>query len=220
MPFPGWSDAAAHLLYQAVSATHFDPQHIRPANLLSAELARHIPEAGQMCLDQLSAHLAKAPGIHALTNPDWSRSQALQRFYATNEPARHRSSGPILLLQGTKDLSVMPAATNRLDYELCELGDRVHYRTYPGADHDARLAQAYSDVREWMRTRLAGRQAPDDCQPAPTTAHRELAATGAFPALPWISASLGALVLGATTMTLLRRRTAADPTGVNGRSAK
>ncbi|MFE1259390.1 alpha/beta fold hydrolase [Streptomyces albogriseolus] len=206
-PFPGWSDSAAYLLYQAVSASRFDPQHIRPADLLSAELARHVPEAGRMCLDELSARLAKTSGIRTLVNPDWGRNHALQRFYARNEPAQQTSSGPVLLLQGTKDLSVGAAASNRLDYEMCELGDKVRYRLYPGADHDTLLDRAYPDVAQWLRGRLSGQQEPGDCQLLGATAPRALAATGTFPAVPWITASIAALVLGATTMTLLRRRT-------------
>ncbi|MGW2615578.1 alpha/beta hydrolase family protein [Streptomyces sp. NPDC001500] len=207
-PFPGWSDTAAYLLYQAVSAQQFDPEHIRATDLLSPTLARHVPEAERMCLDQLSARLDKTSGMHALANPAWGRNHALQRFYAENEPAQQRSSGPILLLQGTKDLSVGPAATDRLDYELCELGDRVRYRMYPDVDHDTLLTRAYPDAARWMRERLAGREAPDDCRPVTRTAARTLAATGALPALPWITASIVTLALGATTTTLLRRRIA------------
>ncbi|WP_069172357.1 alpha/beta hydrolase family protein [Streptomyces griseus] len=207
VPFPGWSDAAAYLLYQAVSASRLDPQHISPTDLLSPQLARHLPEAERMCLDQLSTRLARTTDIRTLVDPDWSRNHALQRFYADGEPAQRRSSGPILLLQGTKDLSVTPAATNRLDYELCELGDGVQYRLYPGADHDTLPLRAYPDIARWMSDRLAGRQAPDTCPPQPTTAARTLAATGTPPALPWITAlGITGLTLGITLVALTRRR--------------
>jgi alpha-beta hydrolase superfamily lysophospholipase len=205
-PFPGWADAAGYLLYQAISAHQFDPKRITYTDVISPQLAGYVPTAQRLCLDQLSSFLEhKASTVHRLTNPNWSSNQALQRFYALGEPSQ-RSSRPILLLQGTKDLSVSRLSTNRLDFELCQLGDRVEYRTYTGADHDVLLPRALPDAATWMRAILDGRQAPGNCQLAPPVSAEKLAGTGASRTALW-AAGLGAaaLALGVITVTLVRR---------------
>jgi fermentation-respiration switch protein FrsA (DUF1100 family) len=87
-------------------------------------------------------------------NPDWPGSPQLRRFIASAEPAMRRSAGPILLVQGDRDLAIPAQVTGLLYGELCRLGNLVHYRTYADADHDTILTEAYPAIIQWLEGRL------------------------------------------------------------------
>lgn len=158
--------AAAYTAYWAVGAKTYAPDRIRYTDLLSPELARWIPQAKEQCLDQLGVRLYKAlkkGKIHSIVNPDWARNHLLYRYITTAEPARHRSTRPILLLQGGKDLDVPSATTDELDADLCARGDVVEYRRYPQADHSGLLTSAYPELSHWLAARLRGERAENTC---------------------------------------------------------
>jgi pimeloyl-ACP methyl ester carboxylesterase len=170
--FPFYLEAAYASLV-AVSATLFDPS-LQYTDLLSPELAAQIPAAKQMCLVDLetgglATYLMKLdPPLpnESVLNPSWASNPGIQRFAASINPATQRSAGPILLVQGLSDAAVPPSATDALNGELCNLGDVVQYRTYPGEDHDTILnpgGQAYSAIVQWLKDRLQGSPPPQTC---------------------------------------------------------
>jgi len=163
--FPFYLEAA-YASYVAVSARLFDPS-LQYTDLLSRQLAAQIPVAKQLCLVDLALHLQSLrPPLESILNPSWSNNPGLQRFFASAEPAMRRSAGPILLIQGDLDEAVPAHVTGLLNDELCRLGDVVEYRTYPTADHDTILTQAYPAMVEWLRDRLRGIPAMQTCSMA------------------------------------------------------
>jgi pimeloyl-ACP methyl ester carboxylesterase len=153
--------------YVAVGAHLYSPG-IRYTDVLAPELAAQIPLAKQLCDDELGIYLDNVQ-LQRIGNPDWARNPTLRQFIENIEPAKGRSAGPILLLQGDQDQTIPVATTTKLNGELCDLGDVVDYRIYPGAGHDSLLTAAYKDMTAWMRDRLQGRPAPSTCPPRAAT---------------------------------------------------
>ena len=161
---PGTGDLMTYFSYLMVSVKLFAPS-FNYTDVMAPEVARAmIPYAKQWCLGKTSHHFAKLrPQPPHLINPNWAKSKSFLRFASANEPALYTSSGPIMLIQGDKDVSVPHFVTDLLNGELCGLGNTVDYRKYPGADHDNVIPRAYPDILRWLRDRLAGRRAPQTC---------------------------------------------------------
>ncbi|MFE2608945.1 alpha/beta hydrolase family protein [Streptomyces mirabilis] len=153
--------------YIAVGAHLYSPR-IRYTNVLAPQLAAQIPLAKKLCADELDIYLNNVQ-LQRVGNPHWARSATLRRFIDSLEPAKGRSAGPILLLQGERDQTVPVEVTTALNKELCDLGDVVNYRIYADANHESVLSASYKDVAAWLRDRLQGQPAPSTCQPR--TAH-------------------------------------------------
>ncbi|OIJ87153.1 hypothetical protein BIV24_25295 [Streptomyces colonosanans] len=152
---------AALAAYLAVGAHLYSPS-IRYTDVLAPELAVQIPLVKKLCDDELTIYLDNVQ-LDRIGNPDWADNPALRRFVDILEPAKGRSTGPILLLQGDQDQTIPVATTTKLNGELCNLGDTVDYRIYPGATHDSVLSAAYKDMIGWMTDRLQGHPAPSTC---------------------------------------------------------
>jgi fermentation-respiration switch protein FrsA (DUF1100 family) len=154
---------AAYAAYVAASAQLFAPS-VQYTDVLSPQLASEMPAAKQPCLIDLAVHLWS---LHAtperILNPSGASNPPLRRFFAAAEPAKRRSAGPILLLQGDRDDQILARATTLLFGELCRLGDVVQYRTYATADHDTILTQAYPAMVQWLRDRLRGNPGKQSC---------------------------------------------------------
>ncbi len=74
--------------------------------------------------------------------------------WAAFDPAA--AVGPLLVVQGEADTSVLPTFTEGLVDELDAGGVDADYRTYAGADHETVLADSAQDVAGWLTARLAG----------------------------------------------------------------
>lgn len=149
--------------YLAVGGHLYSP-HIRYTDVLVPELAAQLPVAKKLCDEELDIYLENVQ-LQRIGNPDWARNPKLRRFVDSLEPAKGRSGGPILLLQGERDQTIPVATTTELNRELCALGDVVDYRVYPDANHESVLSASYQDVAAWMRDRLQGLPAPSTCAP-------------------------------------------------------
>ena len=72
--------------------------------------------------------------------------------------------GPLLVIQGGADTSVLPPFTGGLVDDLCTGRAAVEYRTYPGAGHDEVLAAAAEDMATWLAARLSGEPTSGGCR--------------------------------------------------------
>ncbi len=88
------------------------------------------------------------------------------RSAAANDPAALPYAGPVLLLQGSADQTVAPAATDLLDRELCAAHANVTYRPVAGASHNGLLPASPDTVRPWIDARFAGTAATPNCTEA------------------------------------------------------
>jgi hypothetical protein len=73
-------------------------------------------------------------------------------------PPRH----PLIVL-GAADAIVAPAVTDCLVHRLCQNGETVVLRLYPGVGHLATGHDAAPAVTTWIADRFAGRPAPTSC---------------------------------------------------------
>jgi hypothetical protein len=108
-------------------------------------------------------------------------SKPFDTFYIhdpiTTEPARSlilandvgnvRADSPVLLVQGTADVTVFPARTHDLLTRMCGVGQVTEYVEVPGADHGNVTGMAIDQIEAWLADRLAGRVAPDSCPDVP-----------------------------------------------------
>ena len=80
-----------------------------------------------------------------------------------NDVGNVRADSPVLLVQGTADITVFPARTHDLLARMCGVGQVTEYVEVPGADHGNVTGMAIDQIRSWLADRVAGRAAPDSC---------------------------------------------------------
>lgn len=81
--------------------------------------------------------------------------------WAAYDPAD--AVGPLLVVQGEADDSVLPPITAQTVDELCAAGPAVVSRTYPGAGHDEVMAASADDTAEWLSARFADQPPTSEC---------------------------------------------------------
>jgi dipeptidyl aminopeptidase/acylaminoacyl peptidase len=69
----------------------------------------------------------------------------------------------VLVVQGTVDFVVFASSTDTAVERLCDGGNTVDYRRYPGAGHGEVLAEAGSEILAWIAERVAGDDAVSAC---------------------------------------------------------
>lgn len=95
---------------------------------------------------------------------------AVLSLAAANDPGVLRISGPTLVLQGGKDVTVLPRTTDAVARNLCRNGTPVDYRVYPDADHESVVQQGTSAAAAWVDARLTGAAAASNCDALPVAA--------------------------------------------------
>jgi uncharacterized membrane protein HdeD (DUF308 family)/pimeloyl-ACP methyl ester carboxylesterase len=84
-------------------------------------------------------------------------------LFVTNAPGNQPIGVPVLLTQGDADTIIDPALTTKLAGRLCERGERVQLRSYPGVGHPDAGFIAAPDAAGWIADRFAGEPAPTTC---------------------------------------------------------
>ena len=80
-----------------------------------------------------------------------------------NAPGQAPLKVPLLVVQGAADTIVAPAVTESLVHRLCQNGERVELRLYPGVGHVATGHDAAPAVTKWIADRFADKPAPTSC---------------------------------------------------------
>jgi alpha-beta hydrolase superfamily lysophospholipase len=70
---------------------------------------------------------------------------------------------PLLVTQGEADTIVLPDVSREHVRGRCVRGERVEYRTYPGATHPTLPAVAGASMLDWVAERFAGDPVPAGC---------------------------------------------------------
>ena len=86
-----------------------------------------------------------------------------QAWLDRNDPGKTVGAAPLLLVQGGADILVVPARTAALRERLCGIGQSVASIDVPTADHDSVVEESLTDVGAWLRARLDGEPATDEC---------------------------------------------------------
>jgi len=80
-----------------------------------------------------------------------------------NNPGTVAGEAPLLLVQGSADILVVPARTDALFARLCSVGQVVERLDVPDADHDGVVDASLAEVGSWLQARFAGEPPTDDC---------------------------------------------------------
>ena len=161
-------------------------RHVRPHLWhLDALVARVVGAMGLLGMTTEHPEIALSDYVSAAAMPafDTMRTECLDgvivavvskpfdTFYVhdpiTTEPARSiilandvgnvRADSPVLLVQGTADVTVFPARTHDLLARMCGVGQVTDYVEVPGADHQTVTGMAIDQIESWLADRFAGR---------------------------------------------------------------
>lgn len=158
--------ALPYVLYTLGSYAKTNPA-IDLKRILTPQALSHMPDLFEGCM------------THALSTGYWSTAVAKDQFVAKpdvraflkmarlNEPGRLRISAPTVIVQGTKDVTVLPPDTDDVASGLCAKGNRLDYRPITGADHNGSMVQGGADVLTWIDARFAGKKASSNCSALP-----------------------------------------------------
>lgn len=116
----------------------------------------------QACLTELTNTFASQPPSALLVTDPIDLEPWAARV-KQNEPGSSEIPAPTLVVQGTSDFIVIPSSTDTAVERLCEGGDRVDYRRYPGAGHGQVLAAAGPEILAWVADRVAGKGPASTC---------------------------------------------------------
>jgi alpha-beta hydrolase superfamily lysophospholipase len=100
--------------------------------------------------------------ISYLRAPPWE-TEPWKGVFALNTPGSRRTPAPLLIAQGEADRLVRPEVTAAFVEELCQRGDKVDYRTYPGVEHLDAGPATVAEVAQWIAGRFAGEPAATTC---------------------------------------------------------
>ncbi len=149
----------AVLLLEAVAGIAPD---LAPDVALGPEAASREALVTHGCWEEAVPGFDDIPAERMVATPDvGSRLAEVLAVWAAYDPAA--ATGPMLVVQGDADESVLPPITAQLVEDLCAQGGTIEYRTYPGAGHDAVMAASSADAAAWMAARLDGEPAPTTC---------------------------------------------------------
>ncbi len=133
-----------------------------PAVALGPEARRRVALVTHGCWEEAVPGFDDIDPNTMLASPDVGRRLAeVMAEWAAYDPATIK--GPILVVQGEADDSVLPPITAKLVDDLCAHSRTVEYRTYPDAGHDEVMAASSTDAASWMARRLASGDPPTSC---------------------------------------------------------
>lgn len=151
----------AVLLLEAVAGVAPD---LAPAVALGPEAASREALVTHGCWEEAVPGFDDIPPEDMLAEPDvGQRLAAVLAELAAYDPAS--VAGPMLVVQGEADDSVLPPITAQLVEDLCAHLPTVAYRTYPGAGHDEVMSASSADMATWLAARLADEPLPNACPP-------------------------------------------------------
>jgi alpha-beta hydrolase superfamily lysophospholipase len=149
----------AVLLLEAVAGIAPD---LAPAVALSPQAASREALVTHGCWEEAVPGFDDIPPDQMLAEPDVGQRLAeVLAEWAAYDPAG--VVGPMLVVQGEADESVLPPITTQLVDDLCAHLDMIEYRTYPGAGHDEVMGASSADAAAWMAARLDEEPPPSTC---------------------------------------------------------
>jgi pimeloyl-ACP methyl ester carboxylesterase len=124
--------------------------------ILSDEVLAFYPLLQSQCLEQLAAsnELGGIPPSH-LQRSGSDLTSANPVLAGMNPLVR--TAAPILIAQGSADMTVFPVYTDRLKNELANAGDQVTYTKYPGVNHVGVVTSGEADAMAFFQQMLPPR---------------------------------------------------------------
>ena len=131
-------------------------------SVLTAKGKRDLSAAYNKCLfTEIIDYLIEPPDAYFKTNP--ATVPAWVAHMVANTPGQVPIHAPIFVAQGTADPVVLPATTTAFVKRMCNLGNVVQLKTYPGVQHLNIATPAQPDVLAWMAARLNEEPPPSTC---------------------------------------------------------
>ena len=144
---PGIEQALSFLPVLLLGAEAADPS--LSADAMLTDSARPLLTAARTgCMDDVREVAATVP-VDNLFAPDADMSR-LGEYYATQELESLAPVVPTLVVQGTADVLVSRAATDRVTEALCGNGAALTYSVYDGADHRGVLEESFSEAKAFV----------------------------------------------------------------------
>jgi uncharacterized membrane protein HdeD (DUF308 family)/pimeloyl-ACP methyl ester carboxylesterase len=139
---------------------HLDQIVTPVARPIVARIARNCLYSQNQILGSIPGALAL--GLRFLHSPLWE-TEPWKTIAAANTPGAAPTKAPILIVQGEADTIVAPEVTERLVRKLCQKGETVDLRLYPGIGHLVTGHEAAPAVLQWINDRFAGKPPPTTC---------------------------------------------------------
>jgi hypothetical protein len=158
---PG-SSAAYYLVYMAY-AIHARNPAFQPSEMLDGvALSRYDDATTQGCWNYVYASFL-GKNDAPVVKPGWNHLAAVEEFARAREFGREPVGGPLLVLTGEADQTVLFPLVKVTVKRACEHGIALAFRSYPGLDHDPTMDKSTPDQLAWVRERLAGKPFANGC---------------------------------------------------------
>ena len=124
------------------------------------------------CLNEITAAVLSVP-FDEYYDQDPAVTEPARSVLLANDVGHVAADSPVLVVQGTADVTVVPQRTEDLVERMCGAGQVTEHLVYDGADHNNIGVRSSAEVVAWLQARLAGEPAADGCgpDPGPFTAH-------------------------------------------------
>ena len=157
---PGIEQALSFLPVLLLGAEAADPS--LSADAMLTDTARPLLSAARTgCMDDVRAVADTVP-VDNLFAPDAEMSR-IGEYYATQELESLTPVVPTLVVQGTADVLVSRAATDRITEALCGNGAALTYSVYDGADHRGVLEESLPEVKAFIDKAHSGEVPEPTC---------------------------------------------------------
>ncbi|MGP4022364.1 alpha/beta hydrolase family protein [Actinomadura sp. 3N407] len=159
--YPG-AEIALPFLFVLLNGAYAADPSLAPEKLLTEEAAP-LAEAGRTdaCLAQLKQLSANLP-LNKVFRPDADLT-AFETYYNAQEALGLNLKVPTLVVQGTADREVAPAATRNIVNDLCKRYGNIAYRTFDGADHRGSIHASFETSLKFAQNLRAGDTPPATC---------------------------------------------------------
>jgi hypothetical protein len=138
--------------------------------LAPSMLERYADVTTKGCWDYAYAAAAEL-GHQAVVRPGWNEVPELARYNRDNRSSDKSIRGPLLVLAGDDDTSVIFANIRAGVAEACRNHLPIEFVHRPGLDHDPLMEKTIDLQLDWVRARLDGKPWRGNCESADTAPH-------------------------------------------------
>lgn len=174
-------DALVHRVVGVMGVMGVSTEHpdLDPADYASPAGLQAMAASETECTTEVARNVLTVP-FDEFYHRDPMTTEPARSIVDGNDVGHQKADAPLLLVQGTADMTVVPERTRDLNARLCRNGQVTEYVEVQGADH-GNVGSAYSaQIRAWMEARLAGQPAISTC---PTPVDRPTVVPGAISVL-------------------------------------
>lgn len=132
-----------------------------PADLLTPAGLERLALVDEACGGELATSWSDVP-YDALVKADPATVEPWKTLLVDNDPGFVVGASPVLVIHGEQDEQIPVVSSQMLLDRMCEIGQVVERRTYPGS-HAGVIGPSLPDMLAWIDGRLAGEPAPTSC---------------------------------------------------------